>query len=98
MPTHYIEIAASIFGFCGGSVLSLDALCAVRRVRQEMGKDATLHAVEAAGGTYVDKHGNPLTSAFLLRRWFAGRSVLWARIGFSLMTAGFFLDLLAKLR
>jgi hypothetical protein len=96
MPTHCLEIVASVLGFLGGSVLSLDALCAVRRVRQEMGKDATLQAVQAAGGTYVDEQGNPLTSTFSLRRWFAGRSVLWARIGFSLMTAGFFLDLLAK--
>jgi hypothetical protein len=96
MAPHCLEIAASLLGFLGGSVLSLDALCAVRRVRQEMGKDETLRAVQAAGGVYVDQHGRPLTSAFSLRRWFAGRSVLWARIGFSLMTAGFFFDLLAK--
>jgi hypothetical protein len=96
MSTHCLEIAASVLGFLGGSVLSLDALCAVRRVRQEMGKDATLQAVQAAGGTYVDEQGAPLTSAFSLRRWFAGRSLLWARIGFSMMTGGFFLDLLAK--
>ena len=96
MTSHYLEIAASVLGFLGGSVLSLDALCAVRRVRQELGKDETLTAVQAAGGVYVDEHGNPLTSPSSLRRWFAARSVLWARIGFSLMSAGFFLDLLAK--
>jgi hypothetical protein len=96
MPVHCLEIAASVLGFLGGSVLSLDALCAVRRVRQEMGKDATQQAVQAAGGTYVDEHGNRLTSSFSLRRWFAGRSVLSARIGFGLMTAGFLVDLIAK--
>jgi hypothetical protein len=91
-----LEIAASVLGFVGGFVLSLDALCAVRRVHQEIGKDETLRAVQAAGGIYVDEQGKPLTSAFSLRRWFASRSVLSARIGFSLMTTGFFLDLVAK--
>lgn len=97
MPTHCLEITASVLGFLGGFILSLDALCAVRRVRQEMGKGETQQAVQAAGGVYVDEKGNPLTSDFSLRRWFAGRSVISARIGFSLMTAGFLFDLLAKL-
>jgi len=96
MPHHWLEIASSALGFLGGSVLSLDALCAVRRVRQEFGKDAMKQAVQSAGAVYVDEHGNPLSSELLLRQWFAGRSVLSARIGFTLMTAGFFFDLIAK--
>jgi len=97
MAAHLIEISASVLGFLGGSVLSLDALCAVRRVRQEKGKDEIRQAVEEAGGHYVDSRGNSLASDFSLRRWFASRSVLWARIGFSLMTLGFLLDILGKL-
>ena len=89
MPSHCLEITASALGFLGGAFLSLDALSAVTRVREEKGKEAVQHALRSAG---VER----MTSAYALRLWFARKSVLWARIGFVLLTIGFFLDLIAK--
>jgi hypothetical protein len=96
MDKHCLELAASFFGFLGGSVLSLDALFAVRRARSERGKQAVGEAVKKAQGEYVDDQDKVLTSVYALQLLFARRSALAARIGFGLMTAGFLLDLISK--
>jgi hypothetical protein len=97
MLKHYCELAASILGFAGGAILSLDALFAVRTAQEERGKESVREAVRKAKGVYVDDQGRPLTSAYDLRLWFARQSVWSARIGFSLVTAGFLFDLISKL-
>ncbi len=96
MPSHSLEIAASSLGFLGGALLSLDALSAVTRVREAKGQEAVQAALQKAGGTYADQDGRRIASPYAARLWFARRSVLWARLGFVLITLGFFLDLLAK--
>ncbi len=96
MFRHYCELASSALGFVGGAILSLDALFAVRTAQEERGKKSLQEAARKAEGIYEDEHGVPLTSAYALRLWFARQSVVAARIGFSLMTAGFLLDLFSK--
>ncbi len=96
MVKHYFELAASAFGFVGGGILSLDALFAVRTAKEERGKESVREAVRKAEGAYEDDQGRRLDSRYALRLWFARQSVLSARIGFSLVTAGFLLDLISK--
>ncbi len=96
MLKHYFELAASALGFVGGAILSLDALFAVRTAKEERGKESVREAVKKAEGVYEDDRGRPLDSRYALRLWFARQSVLSARIGFSLVTAGFLLDLISK--
>ena len=48
MSKHTYELAASILGFLGGAILSLDALFAVRRARSERGKESVREAVQKA--------------------------------------------------
>ena len=48
MTKHDYELAASILGFLGGGILSLDALLAVRRARSQRGRTALQKAVENA--------------------------------------------------
>jgi len=93
---HTYELAASIFGFLGGTVLSLEALFAVRRARSERGKEAVQEAVRKAQGVYVDDHDRVLTSAYALQLLFVRRAEVAGRIGFGLMTLGFLLDLIAR--
>ena len=96
MTKHAYELAASISGFLGGTVLSLDALFAVRRARSERGKEAVQNAVQKAEGVYVDDKDKVLTSAYALQLLFARRTAVIGRIGFGLMTLGFLMDLIAK--
>jgi len=96
MDKHHLELASSILGFLGGSVLSLDALLAVRRTYEERGAEAAQKAANKAQGVNVDAQGNPIRSAYKLRLWFAQRSVIAARIGFLSMALGFLLDVIAK--
>lgn len=96
MTQHHYELAASISGFLGGTVLSLDALLAVRRARSERGKKSVQEAVSKAQGVYVDDNDKVLTSAYALQLLFARRMAAAGRIGFGLMTIGFLLDLIAK--
>jgi hypothetical protein len=93
---HTYELAASIFGFVGGAVLSFEALFAVYRARSERGKEAVRKAVERAQGVYVDDKDKLLTSAYALQLLFARRTAVVGRIGFGLMTLGFLMDLIAK--
>jgi len=96
MDKHTYELAASIFGFLGGTVLSLDALFAVRRARSERGKESVQEAVKKAQGVYVDDKDKVLTSAYALQLLFARRVASAGRIGFGLMTLGFLMDLISK--
>ena len=96
MTTHTYELAASILGFLGGTVLSLEALFAVQRARSERGKKTVQEAVRRAQGVYVDDHDRVLTSTYALQLLFARRVAIAGRIGFGLMTLGFLLDLIAK--
>src|SRR3954449_5032104 len=96
MDKHTYELAASIFGFLGGTVLSLDALFAVRRARSERGKESVQEAVKKAQGVYVDDKDKVLTSAYALQLLFARRVASAGRIGFGLMTMGFLMDLISK--
>lgn len=96
MTKHTFEVAASIFGFLGGAILSLDALLAVRRARSERGKKSVQEAVQKAQGVYVDDHDKVLTSAYALQLLFARRIAAAGRIGFGLITLGFLMDLIWK--
>lgn len=96
MTRHTYELAASIFGFLGGVVLSLEALFAVRRARSERGKESVQEAVRKARGVYVDDNDKVLTSTYALQLLFARRVAVAGRIGFGLMTLGFLMDLIAK--
>ena len=96
MTKHTYELAASIFGFLGGAVLSLEALFAVRRARSERGKEMVQEAVKKARGVYVDDNDRVLTSTYALQLLFARRVAIAGRIGFGLMTLGFLMDLIAK--
>lgn len=96
MTRHTYEFAASIFGFLGGMVLSLEALFAVRRARSERGKESVQEAVRKARGVYVDDNDKVLTSTYALQLLFARRVAVAGRIGFGLMTLGFLMDLIAK--
>ncbi len=96
MTKHTYELAASIFGFLGGTVLSLEALFAVQRARSERGKKSVQEAVRKAQGVYVDDNDRVLTSTYALQLLFARRLATAGRIGFGLMTLGFLLDLIAK--
>jgi hypothetical protein len=93
---HTYELAASIFGFLGGGILSLEALLAVSRARSERGKKSVQEAVRKAQGVYVDDNDHVLTSAYALQLLFARRVAVAGRIGFGLMTLGFLMDLIAK--
>jgi hypothetical protein len=90
------ELAASAFGFLGGTVLSLEALFAVSRARSERGKESVQEAVRKAKGVYVDDNDKVLTSTYALQLLFARRAAVVGRIGFGLMTLGFLMDLIAK--
>jgi hypothetical protein len=92
----WYEILGSILSFVGGGILSLDALCAVGRVYQETGHEAVQDAVREANGQYVDKDGKPAWSRLRARLWFAQNSAALAKLGFSVMTFGFLLDMLSK--
>jgi hypothetical protein len=48
MTKHECELAASILGFVGGGILSLDALFAVRQARSQRGREALQQSVEKA--------------------------------------------------
>lgn len=96
MNNHFLELAASAFGFVGGSILAIDSLFAVRRARSERGKEAVQEAVNKARGVYVDDDDKLLTSAYALQLLFARRSAVSGRIGFGLMALGFLLDLMSK--
>ena len=93
---HTYELAASILEFLGGTILSLDALFAVRRARSERGKELVREAVQKAEGVYVDDHDKVLTSAYALQLLFARRIAAAGRIGFGLITLGFLMDLISK--
>jgi hypothetical protein len=93
---HTYELAASILEFLGGTILSLDALFAVRRARSERGKELVREAVQKAEGVYVDDHDKVLTSAYALQLLFARRVAAAGRIGFGLITLGFLMDLISK--
>jgi hypothetical protein len=45
---HECELAASILGFLGGGILSLDALFAVRHAHSQRGREALQKSVEKA--------------------------------------------------
>lgn len=96
MTKHTLELTASILGFLGGSVLSLEALLAVSRARSERGKKSVQEAVRKAQGVYVDDSDRVLTSTYALQLLFARRVAIAGRIGFGLMTLGFLMDLIAK--
>jgi hypothetical protein len=96
MIKHTLELAGSIFGFLGGTVLSLEALLAVGRARSERGKKSVQEAVQNAHGVYVDDNDKVLTSAYALQLLFARRVAAAGRIGFGLITLGFLMDLIAK--
>lgn len=96
MTKHTYELAASILGFLGGTVLSLEAIFAVRRARSERGKKSVQEAVRRAQGVYVDDNDRALTSTYALQLLFARRVAIAGRIGFGLMTLGFLMDLIAK--
>lgn len=96
MTKHTYELAASVFGFLGGAVLSLEALFAVQRARSERGKKSVQEAVRKAQGAYVDDNDRVLTSTYALQLLFARRVAVAGRIGFGLMTLGFLMDLIAK--
>ena len=96
MTKHAFELAASIFGFLGGTVLSFEAVFAVRRARSERGKESVQEAVKKARGVYVDDNDKVLTSTYALQLLFARRVAIAGRIGFGLMTLGFLMDLIAK--
>ena len=96
MTRHTYELSASIFGFLGGAVLSLEAVFAVRRARSERGQESVQEAVRKAQGVYVDDNDKVLTSTYALQLLFARRVAIAARIGFGLMTLGFLMDLIAK--
>jgi hypothetical protein len=96
MTKHTYELAASILEFLGGTILSLDALLAVRRARSERGKELVREAVQKAQGVYVDDHDKILTSAYALQLLFARRVAAAGRIGFGLITLGFLMNLIAK--
>jgi hypothetical protein len=96
MTKHTYELAASILEFLGGTILSLDALLAVRRARSERGKELVREAVQKAQGVYVDDQDKVLTSAYALHLLFARRVAAAGRIGFGLITLGFLMNLIAK--
>ena len=96
MTRHTYELAASIFGFLGGTVLSLEALFAVRRARSERGKESVHEAVRKARGVYVDDKTHIECVRYSAELLFARRVAVAGRIGFGLMTLGFLMDLIAK--
>jgi len=96
MTRHTYELAASICGFLGVGILSINALFAVRRARSERGKEAVREAVQKAKGVYVDDNDQVLTSAYALQLLFARRVAAAGRIGFGLITIGFLMDLISK--
>lgn len=92
----WLEIWGSILSFLGGAILSIDALFAVGRVYEETGHEAIQEAVREVNGQYVDKNGNPASTALRAKIWFASQSANLAKLGFSVMTLGFLLDMLSK--
>ena len=97
MACHWCEISASILGFAGAALLSVDAIYGSRRVLQEEGKNAAREGAEKHKGTLVDPHkSQPVQGESGVKIWFAKRSQKWNRLGFLLMTAGFLVDLMGK--
>lgn len=96
MQCHWCEISSAVLGFSGAGLLSIDAIYGKRRVFQEEGKNAAREAAEAAGASYVDRGGHPITGEAGVKVWFAARSQRWNRIGFLFMAAGFFFELISK--
>jgi len=95
-----LEVLGSFLNFAGGAVLSLDAIRIRRRMREEAGASLLLKAIQQQGDKAVlsDEAGRPLSTEAAWQRWFAERSFRLAVLGFGLMTAGFFLEMLAVFR
>jgi hypothetical protein len=88
----------------GGAIwLSVDAFLIRRHIRSEAGSKELLNILKKAdaggGGAVTDKKtGKPLDSNKALQLWFARRTVAWNWIALTIITIGFLLDLIGKLK
>jgi hypothetical protein len=94
------EIAGACFTTAGGLWLLVDALRIRHTVRAEEGASRLREILDrvGAGDILKDGKGNPLNSEKALRLWFAARTIAWNWIALALITAGFVLDLIGKIR
>ncbi|OFV95242.1 MAG: hypothetical protein A3H28_07135 [Acidobacteria bacterium RIFCSPLOWO2_02_FULL_61_28] len=98
MATLSLDLFSSILSFLGGAILSIDALRVKRSIGEESSAKHFLEILEKIPGSVGlrDKHGKSLNTERALQLWLSERSFQWAWLGFVLMTAGFFLEILTK--
>lgn len=92
-----LELLAKMVGFAGGLILTLDALSIRRKIRIEAGARLLIGTFEKSGkgDLLKDSAGQPLSDPRVFQVWLARRPLIFAIVGFALVTLGFVLDLLA---
>jgi len=102
-----LEIWSSVLTFGGGTLLTLDALFVGRRIRTEKGAIRLQTALKKRkeenrsknpSFTLTDENDKPLKTETELSLWLAKMMFHWAWEGYLLVTAGFVLDFISKLR
>jgi hypothetical protein len=98
--SNNFEILGSCFNAAGGLWLLWDALRARRTIREEQGATRLRDILNKVGSGDIlkDKKGNSLDSEKALRLWFVSRTIAWNWIALALISTGFVLDLIGKLR
>ncbi|MBZ5705794.1 MAG: hypothetical protein LAN63_10605 [Acidobacteriia bacterium] len=94
-----LEIWSSLLTFAGGSLLTLDALFAGKRISTENGAKRlqSTFKKKKSGFTLKDESGNPLGTETALSLWLAKEALHWSWAGYLLLTVGFVLDFLSKI-
>jgi hypothetical protein len=100
-----LEIWSSVLAFMGGTLLTLDALLVGTRIRTERGAQRLKRALEerkkrgeSKSFTLKDENGKALRTETELSLWLAKTTLHWAWEGYLLITAGFVLDFISKIR
>jgi hypothetical protein len=100
MLISYLGISGTLLNFAGGVFLVYDALRLPRKTLVAYG--ARSAAEEDARRTskpprYIDDKGQPLETLLDWELWLARQTQKWTWVGFVLIAAGFFLDLLSRI-
>jgi hypothetical protein len=98
--SNSFEILGSCFNAAGAFWLLIDAFRIRQTIHAEHGAAKLRDILNkvGAGDVLTDKEGKPLDSEKALRLWFASRTIAWNWVALALVSLGFALDLIGKLR
>jgi hypothetical protein len=94
-----LEIWSSLLTFAGGTLLTLDALLAGKRISTEKGALRLQQGLKKKKSDFTlrDENDKPLRTETALSLWLAREALHWSWAGYLLLTVGFVLDFLSKI-